>query len=72
VLGFVQAQAGPGAVAATVAGLIRGLGGFAAFLSLLAVLVEPTGAVAFGIASVAAVAVQPAMSAVRRARTPST
>lgn len=69
VLAFVLAQNGPGAVVATVTGLLRGLIGFAAFSFVLAVLVEPLGAAtAFGLATATAVIVALASTAARRAR----
>ncbi|GLY39210.1 hypothetical protein Amsp01_052340 [Amycolatopsis sp. NBRC 101858] len=55
---FALAQGGPPAAAATMRGLLRGLGGFAAFCFLVAVLVEPLGGWAFVLAAGGAVAGQ--------------
>jgi hypothetical protein len=57
VAAFVLASRGPGAVAETLRGTLRGLSGFAVFCFLVAVLVEHLGvAVSFGAALVGAVA----------------
>lgn len=53
---FALAQGGPPAAAATMRGLLRGLGGFAAFCFLVAVLAEPLGGWAFVLAAGGAVA----------------
>ena len=48
---FALAQGGPAAAAATMQGVLRGLGGFAAFCFLVAVLAEPIGGWAFVVAT---------------------
>ena len=47
---FALAQGGPAAAAATMRGVLRGLGGFSAFCFLVAVLAEPIGGWAFVVA----------------------
>ncbi|MCR6486875.1 hypothetical protein M8542_29005 [Amycolatopsis sp. OK19-0408] len=52
---FALAQGGPPAATATMRGLLRGLGGFAVFCFLVAVLAEPIGGWAFVVALAATV-----------------
>ncbi|MEU8632305.1 hypothetical protein AB0C38_09075 [Amycolatopsis sp. NPDC048633] len=59
---FTLAQGGPRAAAATMRGVLRGLGGFAAFCFLVAVLAEPIGGWAFAVAACGALVGQFAYS----------
>ncbi|MHA6759436.1 hypothetical protein [Streptacidiphilus sp. PAMC 29251] len=66
---FALAQGGPSAAGATLAGVLRGLWGFAAFCFLVAVLTEPAGgAVAFATAVAGALLVQLLVRRVHRVR----
>lgn len=69
VAAFVCAQADDEAVRGTLAGVLRGLVGFAVFCFCVAVLVEPAGVVvAFGAAAAGAVATQAVVAAALRRR----
>jgi hypothetical protein len=63
---FALAQGGPAEATRMLAGLLRGLFGFAAFCCALAALVEPVGVTAFACALVAALVVQAGVGLVRR------
>jgi hypothetical protein len=62
---FTLIHAGSAAVVATMAGVLRGLGGFAAFCFLAALLAEPLGSVAFAVATAGALSVQLMVQRVR-------
>jgi hypothetical protein len=66
VAAFALAQGGPVEASRMLAGLVRGLFGFAAFCCALSVLVEPVGVTAFACALVAALVVQAGVEFVRR------
>ncbi len=58
VAGFALAQGGPAAAISTMHGVLRGLGGFAAFCFLVAVLAVPLGGMAFAVAAAGTLVVQ--------------
>jgi hypothetical protein len=66
VAAFALAQGGPGEATRMLAGLLRGLLGFAVFCCVLAALVEPVGVTAFAGALVAALVVQAGVEWARR------
>jgi hypothetical protein len=65
VAGFALAQGGPAAAVETTRGVLRGLGGFAVFCFVVAVLAEPIGGCAFLVAGAAVPVIQVGHTACR-------